>query len=679
MILAQREMLAAAQSEAKVRALEIERLKLQLARARRQTYGQSSERGKLLVEQLELAIEELEETQAEEEAKAETAEPEPARTQRRHPQRGPRRLPENLPVERVVEPAPCVCGKCGGARLRKLGEVVSKTLECEPRRWKIIERVREKFSCRDCEAISEPPAPSHPIPRGFAGPSLLAMILVGKFGDHLPLNRQSAAFAREGVELDVSTLADWVGGCVAALDPILAELRRHVLAAERLHVDDTTVKVLAKIKTRTGRLWVYVRDDRPFGGQGPPAALFDYSASRHGEYPRKVLASWSGIMQADAFSGYNALYAAGREPAPVVEAACWAHGRRDFFDFAKLAKAAIAVEIVRRIDELFAIEREINGKPPDARRAVRQDRSKPLVAALEGYMCEQLERLSPKNDVAKAIRYMLTRWPSFTRFLDDGRICLSNNAAERALRCVTTALSLCTSFLSIWKHWKLVFVIDATRATCSRDGGDYLFILQVGSPDLVRSSGYDLVSTKDAVLDEPADAMVRDAEGRSGFRHREPLAVLLGGSVGVDAVHPAKRADTMGRPSFSLARGHSHSVQRRGDVLVRPSGRHAPHHGEGLFGGAAAMLAGLRLAHPQLRMLTASPMDRQDDLAHRLVDVGDDVGDKGAEQALAGAHGHAGRVPCRVEIVYEPGEVGRRGNRVRRPRLYSRLARLDAA
>ena len=443
LILAQRERLAEkeaalgeAQSEAKVRALEIERLKLLLARARRERFGQSSERGKLLVEQLELAIEDLEETRAEEETKAEIAAPEPAKAPRRRPQRGPRKLPENLPVERVVEPAPCICGKCGGDRLRKLGEVVSKTLECEPRRWKIVEHVREKFACRDCEGVTEPPAPSHPIPRGFAGPNLLAMILVGKFCDHLPLNRQSAAFAREGIELEVSTLADWVGGCAAALEPILAELRSHVLAAERLHVDDTTVKVLAKMKTRTGRLWVYVRDDRPFGGRAPPAALYDYSPSRHGEYPRKVLADWSGVMQADAFSGYNALYENGRLPAPVVEAPCWAHGRRDFFDFAKLTKAPIAVEIVRRIDELFAIERTINGQLPEVRRAVRQAQSKPLVVALEAYMREQLRRLSPKNDLAKAIRYMLTRWVAFTRFLDDGRICLSNNAAERALRCV---------------------------------------------------------------------------------------------------------------------------------------------------------------------------------------------------------------------------------------------------
>ena len=334
------------------------------------------------------AIEDLEETQAEQETRAEILAPQTAKAPRRRPQRGPRKLPENLPVERIFEPAPCVCGPCGGARLRKLGEAVSKTLECEPRRWKVIERVREKFSCRDCEAITEPPAPSHPIPRGFAGPSRLAMILVGKFGDHLELNRQSAAFARKGIELEDSTLADWVGGCVAALDPLLVELRRHVLAAQRLPVEDTTVPVLAKMKTRTGRLWVYVRDDRPFSGQGPPAALYDYSSTRHGERPRRVLAAWSGIMQADAYSGHNALYAAERKPAPVIEAACWSHGRRDFFPLAKLGESPISAETVRRIDDVSALEREINRASVDTRLAARQKRSKPLVAGLETYMRE---------------------------------------------------------------------------------------------------------------------------------------------------------------------------------------------------------------------------------------------------------------------------------------------------
>jgi len=376
-ILAQRELLAAAQSEAKARVLEIERLKLELARARRGRFGQSSERGKLLVEQLELMIEDLEETQAEEEAKAEIASPETAKAPRRRPQRGPRKLPENLPVERVVEQPPCVCGKCGGDRLRKLGEVVSKTLECEPRRWKIVERVREKFACRDCEAVTEPPAPSHAIPRGFAGPSLLAMILVGKFGDHLPLNRQSAAFAREGVELDCSTLADWVGGCAAALDPILSEIRRHALAAERLHMDDTTAPALAKIKARTGRLWTYVRDDRPFGGQGPPAVLFDYTL-------RAMANIRAGFSLAGRASCRPTPTRATMRSTPKTESPRRSSRRRagrtgggTFSRSPGFTKAPIAAEIVRRIDESFAIERAISGKPPDERRAARQERSKP--------------------------------------------------------------------------------------------------------------------------------------------------------------------------------------------------------------------------------------------------------------------------------------------------------------
>jgi len=441
MIVAQREMLAqeqslriVAQSEAKVRALEIERLKLLLAKARREMFGQSSERGKLLVEQLELAIEDLEETQAEEEAKAEVAAPGASKDRLARAPRGPRKLPDNLPVERIVEPAPCACGKCGGVRLRKLGEEVSKTLECDPRRWKIVEHVREKFTCRDCDSVTEAPAPSRPIPRGLAGPSLLAMVLSAKFLLHLPLNRQSAAYAREGVDIDVSTLADWVGACVVALDPIVQAIRAHVLAAERIHADDTTVPVLAKQKTRTGRLWVYLRDDRPFGGKAPPAAFLEYSRSRHGEYPSEHLRGWAGVMQADAFAGFNALYDGARKPGPIVEASCWAHARRKFFELAKLIKAPIALEAVRRIDELFDIEREINGKPPDERKAMRQERSKPLVEALEVWLREQRARVSPKSDIGKAINYSLNRWASFIRFLDDGRICLSNNAAERGLR-----------------------------------------------------------------------------------------------------------------------------------------------------------------------------------------------------------------------------------------------------
>ena len=265
---------------------------------------------------------------------------------------------------------------------------------------------------------------------------LLAHVLFSKYGLHLPLNRQSATYAREGIDLDVSTLADWVGAAAATLMPLIEAIRTHVFAAERIHADDTTVPVLAKGKTRTGRLWTYVRDDRPFGGPDPPAAVFFYSRDRGGEHPEQHLASYAGLMQADAYAGFNRLYEAGRKPGPIIEAACWAHARRKFFDLARINKAPIAVEAVERIDALFAIEREINGITPHERVRVRHERSRPLIVELETWLREQRAKLSAKSETAKAIDYSLKRWPAFTRFLDDGRLCMSNNAAERELRAV---------------------------------------------------------------------------------------------------------------------------------------------------------------------------------------------------------------------------------------------------
>jgi transposase len=260
------------------------------------------------------------------------------------------------------------------------------------------------------------------------------MVLVNKFLLHQPLNRQSKTYAREGIEIDVSTLADRVGACVVALDPIVQAIRTHVMSAERIHADDTTVPVLAKLKAVVGRIWTYVRDDRPFGGQDPPAALFYYSRNRAGEHPQRHLAGYVGLMQADAFNGYNDLYRGNRKPAPILETACWSHGRRKFFDLAKSGEAPIASEAVRRIDVLFEIERAINGQTPEQRLAVRREKSMPLVVGLEIWMRQQRALLSSNNDTAKAINYLLNRWAAFTRFLDDGRACLSNNAAERALR-----------------------------------------------------------------------------------------------------------------------------------------------------------------------------------------------------------------------------------------------------
>jgi len=421
-------------------------LKLEIALLKRDKYGRSPERTARLLDQLELQLEELVADAAEDVAE-QTAEKTTrvAAFERRKPVKKP--FPEHLPRERVMVEAPTTCTCCGSHRIVKMGEDITETLEVVPRQWKVIQTVREKFTCRDCEKISQPPAPFHPIPRGWAGPSLLAMIVFEKYGQHQPLNRQAERYAREGVELSLSTLADQVGAVTALLTPLKTLIEAHMRAAARLHGDDTTVPLLARGGTKTARLWTYVRDDRPFDGTAPPAVVFHFSRDRGGEHPTAHLQGWQGILQADAYAGYNPLYDPARQPGPVAPALCWSHARRKFFELAdietnvrkgKSAKdiSPIALEAVRRIDALFEIERSINGQSPSARLEVRRQLSAPLVTDLERWLRGERAQLSKHAKVAKAIDYPLSpnHWPGFTRFLEDGRICLSNNAAERALR-----------------------------------------------------------------------------------------------------------------------------------------------------------------------------------------------------------------------------------------------------
>ena len=442
---------AAAKAKVSNAEAQIAHLKLQIEKFRREFYGTRSERTARLIDQLELQLEELETSASEDDLAAEQAFASAGKTQafaftRKRPARKP--FPEHLTRERIIVPGPATCTCCGSSRLSRLGEDVTETLEVIPRQWKVIQHVREKFTCRDCESISQAPAPFHVIPRGWAGPSLLAMIVFEKFGQHQPLNRQAERYAREGVPLSLSTLADQVGACVEVLAPIFRRIEAHVLSAERIHGDDTTVPVLAKGKTDTARLWTYVRDDRPFGGNDPPAALFYYSRDRGGEHPERHLAGYSGILQADAYGGYGRLYEEGRSPGLIREAACWAHARRKFFVLADIETSArrrasnkapspispLALVAVRKIDALFDIERSINGLHAEARKAARQEQSAPTIADLEAWMRSERAGLSRHNEVAKAMDYILKRWDAFTRFLDDGRICITNNAAERALR-----------------------------------------------------------------------------------------------------------------------------------------------------------------------------------------------------------------------------------------------------
>ncbi|TWC77152.1 transposase [Rhizobium sp. SJZ105] len=423
----------------------IARLKLEIEKVRRELYGSRSERKARLLEQMELQLEELEADAGEDELAAEiAANASTVRAfERKRPSRKP--FPEHLPRERVVIATPASCPCCGSAKLSKLGEDITETLEVIPRQWKVIQTVRERFSCRECEKITQPPAPFHVTPRGFAGPNLLAMILFEKFAQHQPLNRQSERYAREGIDLSLSTLADQVGACAAALKPIHSLIEAHVLAAERLHGDDTTVPILAKGKTDTGRIWTYVRDDRPFGGLSPPAALFYASRDRRQEHPERHLKTFSGILQADAYGGYNSLFKLDRDPAPLRQALCWAHSRRKFFVLADIAanakrgsKAApispMALEAVKRIDALFDIEREINGLTAEQRLERRRKDSQPLAEELHDWLQIERAKLSRSSPVSEPIDYMLKRWDGFTSFLDDGRICMTNNAAERALR-----------------------------------------------------------------------------------------------------------------------------------------------------------------------------------------------------------------------------------------------------
>jgi transposase len=424
----------------------IAHLKLEIEKLRRALYGSRSERKVRLLEQMELQLEDLEAAATEDgltaqKAAARTGDARPV--ERTRPSRKP--FPDHLPRERVVITAPETCPCCGSTKLSKLGEDITETLEVIPRQWKVVQTVREKFSCRDCEKITQPPAPFHVTPRGFAGPNLLAMVMFEKFGQHQPLNRQSERYAREGIDLSVSTLADQVGACALVLQPLHALIEAHVLGAERLHGDDTTVPILAKGKTVTGRIWTYVRDDRPFGGHAPPAALYYASRDRRQEHPERHLRGFIGILQADAYSGYNGLYDPSRIPGAIMSALCWSHARRQFFELADIAANArrgkkppaispIALEAVKRIDALFDIERAINGLSIEERLRVRQQQSRPLVVGLEAWLREERSRLSRSASVAKPIDYLLKRWDRFVRFLVDGRICLTNNAAERALR-----------------------------------------------------------------------------------------------------------------------------------------------------------------------------------------------------------------------------------------------------
>lgn len=411
------------------RGTEIEHLKLLILKLKRMQFGRKSEKLDKQIEQLEL---QLEDKEAEQAAASPAAPESKSATALRKPTRRP--LPEHLPRQQQrLEPKDKACPDCGGS-LRVLGEDVAEILEYVPATVKVIQIVRPKLSCACCARIVQEPAPSRPIERSFAGPGLLAHVLVSKFASHLPLYRQSEIFLREGLDLSRSTLADWVGGASRTLAPLVDAIRKYVLQPGKLHGDDTPVPVLApgSGKTNTGRLWTYVRDDRPAGDTVAPAVWFAYSPDRKGDHPRTHLNGFRGTLQADGYAGFNKIYEAGF----VQEAACWAHVRRKFFDLQQAHASPVAAEALQRIAALYAIEAEIRGRPPDERQLVRGLRARPLLDAMQEWLQTKLAKLSTKSDVTSAIGYALGRWTALLRYCGDGRIEIDNNAAERALRAV---------------------------------------------------------------------------------------------------------------------------------------------------------------------------------------------------------------------------------------------------
>ncbi len=406
--------------------IELEKLRFEIACLKRMKYGRSSEQLDTQIAQMQLTLEDLEATLAE---TPEALRPAPKKAAVKPVRRA---LPAHLPREDVVHDTACTCPACGGT-LRHLGEDVSEMIEYVPGRYKVIRHVRPKFSCAACQKIVQASAPSRPIARGLAGPAFLAHVLVSKYADHLPLYRQSQIYAREGLDLDRSTLADWVGGASELVEPLVRSLGRYVMSATKLHGDDTPVPVLCPGRgtTKQGRLWTYVRDDRPAASTEPPAVLFRYSPDRKGERPKAHLAPFTGVLQADAYAGFDRLYGE-----RIQEAACWAHVRRKFYDIHVAHASPIAAEALDRIGRLYGIEAEIRGRPPNERAAVRQARAGPELDSLHAWLHTIVAKLSKKSELALAIRYALSRWTALTRYRDDGRLEIDNNAAERALRAV---------------------------------------------------------------------------------------------------------------------------------------------------------------------------------------------------------------------------------------------------
>jgi transposase len=430
---------AALATEVHAKTLLIEKLRMQLSILRRARFGRSSEKLDREIEQLELLLGDIEESDAERQARTEASDDGASSTlpSKKPSVRTP--LPDHLPLETVMHEAPCVCPTCGATKFGRIGADERMVLEYVPSHFKRVLHVRPKMSCRACETVLQAPMPTLPIEKGRPGPALLAHVLVSKYCDHLPLYRQTDIYARSGVEIDRSVMAGWVGHMAALLEPLAERIARHVRAGAALHADDTPVPVLdpGRGRTKTGRLWTAVRDESPYGSTAPPAAFYLYSPDRKAERAHALLKGCRGHLHADAYAGFAGLYEA--DPltgahAPLTEVACWAHARRKIYDVHVETKSPAAEQALEMIARLFAIETDIKGRPPAERLAARRAKATPILSELRAFLDATMEKISGKSSLAGAFRYATSRWTALTRYVGDGRLEMSNNAAERAMR-----------------------------------------------------------------------------------------------------------------------------------------------------------------------------------------------------------------------------------------------------
>jgi len=650
-----------------------------VAKLKRLSFGPSSER--LDPDQLQLALEDIEQKIAEVQAEHERAIPAEKAKRTRERRDARPSLPVHLPeVYVTIEPASLACPCCQGA-LHRIGEDAARRLDVIPVQYRILVTHRPKYACRACEGtIVQAPAPERLISGGLPTEAMVASVLVNKYADHQPLYRQSQALARQGIRIDRSTLAFWVGYAAAELKPLWGRMREELLTSSQLFVDETTAPVLdpGRGSTKTGYMWAIAQDQRRWGGSDPTAVVFTYAPGRGHDHAIDLLKDFKGVVQCDGYGAYKTL--AKRRPNEVALSHCWSHVRRDFIDLSKEGLTPIATEALRRIAEFYAVEAEIRGRPPQERRSVRQAKTKPLIQDMNVWLNERLSEVPGRLPTAGVIRYVLNHWDGLTRFLDDGHLELDTNSVERAIRPIATTESLCTPSSSVCKHWNLVLRFQVTRATFTPHRLSDTLALKIAGPNLIGRARDNLLCREDASLDQLADAVAGDPALLRSISQSKPSSILLGREIGVDTSDPADRPDAVRRPGLALARRQSHAVQSGGDVLIGPASGHGADHSQGVVRGVAVVTAGRRLAEPELGMLPALPVDEKDDLARLFVDIGGDLVHQRSQQLLAGPHRHIGRRQSCPKIIGQAREIRswRRGDSIGRGRQ-SGLAVLNAA